>query len=270
MRSRPAPRGSRPGLGDPAAAPTPRATSATPSRAPPSRAARPARRAPWTCVPKPTLVSVPARTAFCPAHGVAHELEFKRRARDAGRITYHMARRPHRLAGDEWAHVAALPVQPHLGDHMIGTPASVENASAALAAGITSIGNLGQFFAFEPPGGYDDARADGRHRPRPARDGGHARRARALLSRRRAGGPVLPLRRLRRLGRARALRGRGAARRAARALLRRADPRSPRPRDRRLRARRPARARLDRHDGLRQHGRLHRRPRPQPRVLAST
>ena len=40
---------------------------------------------------------------------------------------------------------------------MIGTPAGVENTRAALAAGITSIGNLGQFFAFEPPGGYDDA-----------------------------------------------------------------------------------------------------------------
>ena len=154
---------------------------------------------------------MPTRTAFCRAHGVAHELEFKRRARDAGRITYHMhvgltdwpatatavrfvhdelAERGHaierfglcldramglppeqralarretgpRLADDEWAHVAALPVQPHLGDHMIGTPASVENAHAALAAGITSIGNLGQFFAFEPPGGYDDAQLTG-------------------------------------------------------------------------------------------------------------
>ena len=40
---------------------------------------------------------------------------------------------------------------------MIGTPASLENTRAALAAGITSIGNLGQFFAFEPPGGFDDA-----------------------------------------------------------------------------------------------------------------
>jgi len=38
-----------------------------------------------------------------------------------------------RLADDEWAHVAALPVQPHLGDHMIGTPASVENAHVALS-----------------------------------------------------------------------------------------------------------------------------------------
>ena len=146
------------------------------------------------------------RTAFCAAHGVNHELEFKRRARDAGRVTFHMhvgltdwpateaavrlvhaelAERGHtierfglcldramglpedqretarretgpRLNRDDWAKVAALPVQPHLGDHMIGTPAGLENATAALAAGITSIGNLGQFFAFEPPGGYDD------------------------------------------------------------------------------------------------------------------
>jgi methylmalonyl-CoA mutase cobalamin-binding subunit len=148
-----------------------------------------------------------SRTEFCRARGVAHELEFKRRARDAGRITYHMhvgltdwpateaavrfvhdglrarghaierfglcldramglppeqreqARRETgpRLQDGDWAKVAALPVQPHLGDHMIGTPAGEENARAALAAGITSIGNLGQFFAFEPPGGYDDA-----------------------------------------------------------------------------------------------------------------
>jgi methylmalonyl-CoA mutase cobalamin-binding subunit len=61
-----------------------------------------------------------------------------------------------RLEDHEWREVAALPVQPHLGDHMIGTPAGEHNARAALAAGITSIGNLGQFFAFEPPGGYDD------------------------------------------------------------------------------------------------------------------
>jgi methylmalonyl-CoA mutase cobalamin-binding subunit len=147
------------------------------------------------------------RTEFCRAAGVAHELEFKRQARDAGRVTFHMhvgltdwpataravryvhdelGERGHRierfglcldramglppeqrararretgprLEDDEWLEVAALPVQPHLGDHMIGTPAGEGNARAALAAGITSIGNLGQFFAFEPPGGYDDA-----------------------------------------------------------------------------------------------------------------
>jgi methylmalonyl-CoA mutase cobalamin-binding domain/chain len=64
-----------------------------------------------------------------------------------------------RLSGDEWLRAAeVVPVQPHLGDHMIGTPAGFESTVAALAAGITSIGNLGQYFAFDPPGGYDDVR----------------------------------------------------------------------------------------------------------------
>ena len=40
---------------------------------------------------------------------------------------------------------------------MIGTPAGLENTVHALEAGITTIGNLGQHFAFEPPGGHDDA-----------------------------------------------------------------------------------------------------------------
>ncbi|MBE2315893.1 hypothetical protein DVA67_007895 [Solirubrobacter sp. CPCC 204708] len=60
------------------------------------------------------------------------------------------------LDADDWARVAAAPAQPHLGDFMIGTPAGLENTQAALAVGITTIGNLGQHFAFEPPGGYDD------------------------------------------------------------------------------------------------------------------
>jgi methylmalonyl-CoA mutase cobalamin-binding domain/chain len=62
-----------------------------------------------------------------------------------------------RLEDGDWDRVAAAPAQPHLGDFMIGTPAGLENTHAALAAGITTIGNLGQFFAFEPPGGFDDA-----------------------------------------------------------------------------------------------------------------
>jgi methylmalonyl-CoA mutase cobalamin-binding domain/chain len=62
-----------------------------------------------------------------------------------------------RLDPDDWEAVAAAPAQPHLGDFMIGTPAGLESTQAALAAGITTIGNLGQFFAFEPPGGFDDA-----------------------------------------------------------------------------------------------------------------
>jgi methylmalonyl-CoA mutase cobalamin-binding domain/chain len=62
-----------------------------------------------------------------------------------------------RLEPADWQAVGAAPVQAHLGDFMIGTPAGLENTVHALAAGITTIGNLGQHFAFEPPGGHDDA-----------------------------------------------------------------------------------------------------------------
>ncbi len=48
------------------------------------------------------------------------------------------------------------PVAPHFGDFVIGTPASVENTVAALAAGSTSIGNLGQYFTFSMPRWTDD------------------------------------------------------------------------------------------------------------------
>lgn len=61
-----------------------------------------------------------------------------------------------RLDAGDWDAVAASPAQPHLGDFMIGTPAGLESTGRALAAGITTIGNLGQYFAFEPPGGWDD------------------------------------------------------------------------------------------------------------------
>ena len=50
------------------------------------------------------------------------------------------------------------PVAPHFGDFVIGTPASVENTAAALGAGATSIGNLGQYFTFRLPGWHDDVR----------------------------------------------------------------------------------------------------------------
>lgn len=43
----------------------------------------------------------------------------------------------------------AAPVAPHCGDHMIGTPASVENVEMALAAGSTSMGNLAQYYTYE-------------------------------------------------------------------------------------------------------------------------
>jgi methylmalonyl-CoA mutase cobalamin-binding subunit len=51
------------------------------------------------------------------------------------------------------------PVAPHFGDFVIGTPASVENTAAALAAGSTSIGNLGQYFTFRMPRWDDDVGA---------------------------------------------------------------------------------------------------------------
>ena len=47
---------------------------------------------------------------------------------------------------EDWLATArTVPIQPHLGDMMIGSPASVENARQALEAGVTYIGNLSQF-----------------------------------------------------------------------------------------------------------------------------
>jgi methylmalonyl-CoA mutase cobalamin-binding subunit len=43
------------------------------------------------------------------------------------------------------------PVAPHFGDFMLGLPAAVENVCAALAAGSTTIGNLGQYFTYRLP-----------------------------------------------------------------------------------------------------------------------
>lgn len=51
---------------------------------------------------------------------------------------------------------ARAPVAPHFGDFVLGFPAAVENTCAALAAGSTSIGNLGQYFTFRLPGHDDD------------------------------------------------------------------------------------------------------------------
>ena len=48
------------------------------------------------------------------------------------------------------------PVAPHFGDFVIGFPAAVENTQSALAAGATSIGNLGQYFTFRLPMWDDD------------------------------------------------------------------------------------------------------------------
>lgn len=53
---------------------------------------------------------------------------------------------------EQWQRVAQCAmVQPHMGDFMIGMPASVENTCLALQAGVTTIGNLSQYFAFETP-----------------------------------------------------------------------------------------------------------------------
>jgi methylmalonyl-CoA mutase cobalamin-binding subunit len=60
------------------------------------------------------------------------------------------------LRPEEWALLGeAAAIQPHLGDFMIGTPAGAEHARAALGAGVTTIGNLGQYWSFEVPGGQD-------------------------------------------------------------------------------------------------------------------
>lgn len=63
-----------------------------------------------------------------------------------------------RLEEGDWPDIAAVSAQPHLGDFMIGTPASLENTVHALRAGITTLGNLAQYFAFDVPGGWDEHR----------------------------------------------------------------------------------------------------------------
>jgi len=57
---------------------------------------------------------------------------------------------------EDWSLLAqAAPIQPHLGDFMIGQPASLANTVNALRTGCTTIGNLSQFFTFEAPGWKD-------------------------------------------------------------------------------------------------------------------
>ncbi len=48
------------------------------------------------------------------------------------------------------------PVAAHFGDFVLGMPSAVENVSAALLAGATTIGNLAQYFTFRLPGWTDD------------------------------------------------------------------------------------------------------------------
>ena len=62
-----------------------------------------------------------------------------------------------RINSDQWDRLAqAVPIQPHVGDYMIGLPAGFENARRALAAGITTIGNVSQYSAYDVVGGFDD------------------------------------------------------------------------------------------------------------------
>ena len=59
---------------------------------------------------------------------------------------------PYLETHEDWMQVGqAAPIQPHMGDFIIGFPASTENAVSALQAGVTTIGNLSQFFAHEAP-----------------------------------------------------------------------------------------------------------------------
>ena len=54
---------------------------------------------------------------------------------------------------EEWKQVGRIvPVQPHFGDHMIGSLNSVENVRLALEAGATTIGNVSHFYTYEYPG----------------------------------------------------------------------------------------------------------------------
>ncbi len=59
---------------------------------------------------------------------------------------------PELMDDADWMQLGrAAPIQPHMGDFMIGFPASMENTILALKAGVTTIGNLSQFFAHEIP-----------------------------------------------------------------------------------------------------------------------
>ncbi|MCU1394085.1 MAG: hypothetical protein JWM34_2513 [Ilumatobacteraceae bacterium] len=62
-----------------------------------------------------------------------------------------------RIGAGQWDRLAqAVPIQPHVGDYMIGLPAGFDNARRALAAGITTIGNVSQYSAYDVIGGSDE------------------------------------------------------------------------------------------------------------------
>ena len=63
---------------------------------------------------------------------------------------------PMLACNEDWMDLAqAAPIQPHLGDFMIGQPESFANTLQALRIGCTTVGNLSQFFSFEAPGWTD-------------------------------------------------------------------------------------------------------------------
>lgn len=53
----------------------------------------------------------------------------------------------------------ASPAAAHFGDFMLGLPGALDNTRAAIAAGATAIGNLGQYFTFRLPYWDDDVAA---------------------------------------------------------------------------------------------------------------
>ncbi len=62
-----------------------------------------------------------------------------------------------RLGPNDWIRLGqAAPVQPHTGDFMIGFPAGFDNTLRALEAGVTTIGNVGQYTAYDLIGGSDE------------------------------------------------------------------------------------------------------------------
>jgi methylmalonyl-CoA mutase cobalamin-binding domain/chain len=92
--------------------------------------------------------------AACDRFGLTLSRAMSVEADERGRL--HKETGP-QLGPDDWVVLGeAAAIQPHLGDFMIGTPAGFEHAVAALQAGVTTIGNLGQYSAYETPGGQDD------------------------------------------------------------------------------------------------------------------
>lgn len=58
---------------------------------------------------------------------------------------------------EDFARIAnAAPAAAHFGDFMLGLPGALHNTRAAIAAGATAIGNLGQYFTFRLPYWDDD------------------------------------------------------------------------------------------------------------------